>query len=135
ILNGELISAPGPASVWFDPDGTPHLDEVKNNFQIIWPDGSKTPFGLNQQRAGPPPLPSKTAVLFTPTYGPSTKVRGGVELVLEKDGDGIWLPLRASQSYRARIREVRTNGNTRLDRDAMVLSLPPTLLASVPETT
>jgi hypothetical protein len=127
IVNGELISAPDTVCVWFDLDGNPHLDEVKGNFQVTWPDGRKTPFGLNQQR------PPSTAVLFTPTYGPSTRANGGRELILEKDGNGPWLPLQAAQTYRARIREVQTNGNTRLAADVMVLSLAPRLLQSLPE--
>jgi len=133
IVNGEIISGPSDVCVWFGADGTPHLDEVRAEFEVTWQDGRKTPFGLNQQRGGPPPLPAKMALLFTPTYGPSTKVKGGQELILEKDGDSIWLPLRAGQTYRARVREVKTNGNTRLDRDTIVLSLPQALLASLPE--
>jgi len=126
ILNGDLISAPDTVCVWFDGDGNPHLDEVKGDFKVTWPDGKTTPFGLNQQR------PPGRAVLFTPTYGPSTRATGGRELILEKDGDGPWLPLQASQTYRARIREVQATGNTRLAPDVMVLSLGPQL-QSLPE--
>jgi hypothetical protein len=127
IMNGDLISAPDTVCVWFDADGNPHLDEVKGNFQVTWPDGKKTPFGLNQQR------PSRMAVLYTPTYGPSTRAIGGRELALEKNGDGPWLPLQAGQTYRARVREVRTNTNTKLTDDVMVLSLGPQMLAELPE--
>jgi hypothetical protein len=127
IMNGDLISAPDTVCVWFDTNGNPHLDEVKGDFQVTWPDGRKTPFGLNQQR------PARMAVLFTPTYGPSTRASGGRELVLEKGGDGPWLPLQAGQTYRARVREVNTNGNTRLVADVMVLSLGPALLAGLPD--
>jgi exopolysaccharide biosynthesis protein len=129
IVNGELISAPDTAAVWLDPEGNPHLDEVKGSFEVTWADGRKTPMGLNQQR-----LP-RLAVLYTPTYGPTTRAAGGREIVLERDGDGPWLPLQASQSYRARIREVRTNGNTRLEPATVVLSVPPTLLSTLPELT
>lgn len=131
IVNGDLISAPDTVCVWFDTDGNPHLDEVKGDFQVTWPDGRKTPFGLNQPRTG------RTAVLYTPTYGPSTRANGGRELLLEKDGTGSWLPLAASQSYRARVREIQTNGNTRLtiQTNIMVLSLPPQMLSSLPELT
>jgi hypothetical protein len=129
ILNGDLISAPSTVCVWFDADGNPHLDEVKGDFQITWPDGRKTPFGLNQQR------PSNEAVLYTPTYGASTRARGGREVILEKDGNGPWLPLQASQTYRARVREVQATGNTRLAPDVVVLSLAPGLLGSLPEVT
>jgi hypothetical protein len=127
ILNGELISGPDTVCVWFDPEGNPHLDEVKGDFKVTWPDGRKTAFGLNQQRR------SNMAVLYTPTYGPSTRANGGREVILEKDGDSPWLPLRAGESYRARIREIRSEGNTRLVPDVMVLSLGPQSLASVPE--
>ncbi len=125
IVNGELISAPDTVCVWFDTNGNPRLDEVKSQFNVTWPGGRKTPFGLNQQR------PPTMAVLFTPTYGASTRAPGGLELILEKEGNGAWLPLQVGQTYRARVREVSTNGNTRLAPDTMVLSLPLPLLASV----
>jgi hypothetical protein len=127
ILNGDLISAPDTVCVWFDADGNPHLDEVKGLFHVTWPDGRKTPFGLNEQRR------SDMVVLYTPTYGISTLAIGGRELILEKDGDDPWLPLQISQTFRARVREVRTNGNTRLVPDAMVLSIAPQMFASMPD--
>lgn len=131
IANGELISSPDTVCVWFDPDGNPHLDEVKGDFQVTWPDGRKTPFALNQQRAGPPVLPPHVAVLFTPTYGLSTKIRAGRDLILEKEGDGAWLPLQVGQTYQARVREISTNGNTRLAANTMVLSLAPQMLTEL----
>src|SRR5947209_19619892 len=51
IMNGNLISAPDTVCVWIDTNGNPHLDDVKGEFNVTWPDGRKTPFGLNQQRA------------------------------------------------------------------------------------
>lgn len=129
ILNGDLISGPDTVCVWFDTNGNPHLDEVKGSFNVTWPDGRKTSFRLNERRS------SSMAVLYTPTYGPSTRVTGGRELILEKDGNSPWLPLQASQTYRARVREIQTNGNTRLAADVMVLSLGPQLLARLPELT
>ncbi len=131
IVNGELTSSPDTVCVWFDPEGNPHLDEVKNIFHITWPDGRKTPFALNQQRAGPPLLPPNMAVLFTPTYGVSTKVRASRDLILEKDGSSPWLPLQVGQTYRARVREILTNGNTRLAPDTMVLSLAPQMVTDL----
>ncbi|MFO1500803.1 MAG: phosphodiester glycosidase family protein [Verrucomicrobiota bacterium] len=129
IINGELISAPDTACVWFDATGTPHLDEVKSRFVVKWPNGRETPFGLNEQR------PSNEAVLYTPTYGTSTRAPGGTELVLEKDGDGPWLPLHAGRTYRARVRDVSTQGNTRLASGMMVLSIGPRLSAKLPQMT
>jgi hypothetical protein len=127
IITGELVSAPSTVCVWFDAKGNPHLDDVKGDFKVTWPDGRKTPFGLNQRRG------SSTAVLYTPTYGPSTRAQGGREVILEKDGNGPWLPLQAGQTYRGRVREVQTTGNTRLAAGALVLSLGPQLLARLPE--
>jgi hypothetical protein len=103
------------------------LDEVKGELQITWSNGGKTPFGLNQQQQG------NQAVLYTPTYGPSTRGSSGRSLILEKEGDGPWLPLQVGQSYRARVREIQTNSNTLLARDVMVLSLPLRPLGSMPE--
>lgn len=127
IVNGELVSAPDTVCVWFDAQDNPHLDEVKGDFRITWPGGRKTPFGLNQVRR------STTAVLYTPTYGPSTRTRDGTELVLERADDGPWLPLQAGQTYRARVREVRAAADTRLVRDTMVLSLGERLATDLPE--
>ena len=127
IMNGDLISAPDTVCVWFDADGNPHLDEVKGDFNVKWPDGRKIPFDLNQQRT------SRTAVLYTPAYGPSTRAIGGRELILEKDGNGPFLPLQVSRSFRVRVREVKTNGNNRLTSDIMVLSFAAPMLASLPE--
>ena len=127
IVNGELISAPDTVCVWFDGKGNPHLDEVQGDFKVTWADGRKTPFGLNQQR-GP-----NMAVLYTPTYGPSTHAAGGWEIILDKEGESPWLPLEASQTLRARVREVQLTGNTRLTPGARVLSLGPQLLAHLPE--
>jgi hypothetical protein len=127
IVNGELISAPSTVCVWFDTNGNPHLDQVKGNFQVTWPDGRKTPFGLNEMR------PPGAAVLFTPTYAPTTRSMGGRELILEQDGNNAWLPLEVGQNYRARVREVRTTGNSRIAPGTMVLSLDARSLAGVPD--
>jgi len=129
IINGDLVSGPSTVCVWFDTEGNPHVDEVKGDFKVSWPDGRKTPFGLNEPRA------RNRTVLYTPTYGPSTRATGGIELILEKGGDGPWLPLGAGQAFRARVRGIQTNGNTRLAPDIMVLSLGPQVLAGLPEIT
>jgi exopolysaccharide biosynthesis protein len=44
------------------------------------------------------------------------------------------LPLQPSQTYRARVREVSTEGNTRLAPDIMVLSVGPRLAPRLPAT-
>lgn len=127
IANGELLSAPDTVCIWFDAQGNPHLDEVKADFNVTWPDKRKTAFGLNQQR------PQDKAVLYTPTYGASTRAVGGKNYVLEKDGDGPWLPLAAGQTYRARVREVQATPNTPLAAGLLVLSVPERLPEGTPE--
>ena len=130
IVNGELVSEPDVACVWFDAAANPHVDEVKGDFKVTWPDGRKSRFSLNRQR-----LPNM-AVLYTSTYGPSTRVNGGRDLILEKEGDGPWLPLTASQTYRARVREVQSSANTAIPPGTMLLSLGPQFMgSSAPELT
>lgn len=118
IWNGELVSSPdGDAAFWLDPKGQPHIDEVTARFRVTWPDGSTTPFELNEER------PPNAAVLFTPRFASTTQMFGGNELILVRDGDSPWLPLQAGKIYSARVRDVRRNGNSRIQRDTLVLSL------------
>ena len=73
------------------------------------------------------------AVLYTPILGPSTRTTGGRALILERESSGQWLPLRASQMYTARVRQVRETGDTPLAGDVMILSLGPQLAPRVPK--
>ena len=125
ILDGELISAPGDqASFWIDAKGNPQATNVISQFRVTWPDGSTTPIGLNEER------PNGAAVLYTPRLGKSTRAQGGRELILERAGDGPWLPLQAGREYTARIREARTNGDSPLTNSLLVLSISPSLLTN-----
>ena len=127
IVRGELVSAPDTVCVWFDRDGAPHLDQVKGQFMVAWPNGAQSPFGLNRQR-----LPN-SIVLYTSTYGRSHRVQGGRDLILQAADSGPWLPLEAGRQYRARVREVReTAPDSPLPTDAMVLSIGPSQLGKVP---
>jgi len=127
IVAGEVISAPvGNASLWIDIGGEPHLENVISRFQIIWPDGKVSPFGLNEAR------PDDGVVLYTPAVGASTHTVGGLEFVLERQPRSRWLPLRMGQFYSARVREVRSEGNTSLSPDTMILSLGPAAMNGVP---
>jgi hypothetical protein len=128
IALGELISAPNNKSAfWIDDEGNASIGNLANRFGVIWPDGSRTPLGLNEERR------SNDAVLYTPRVGVSTRARGGHEFVLAQHGDEPWLPLRVGQTYQAEVREVRRSGNSRIKPDGMVLSIGPTLLARVPD--
>jgi hypothetical protein len=120
IVEGELISAPrGGASICLDLIGEPHAINAVSLLQVTWPDGSTSPMGLNESR-----LPDRVT-LYTPALGPSTRTAGGCELVLERHGNGPWLPLRPSRTYRARVREVRESGDTPIPAGTMVLSIGP----------
>jgi len=67
LLNGEVVSGPvDNACFWIDLAGKPHAEVVQPLFRVSWPDGSGLPFGLNEERH------PDTAVLYTPTMGPST---------------------------------------------------------------
>jgi hypothetical protein len=129
ITHGELVSGPSTNRVcfWIDADGRPHRADVRSRFAVTWPDGNATPIGLNEARH------DQTAVLYTAALGESTRTHGGLELVLERDGDSTWLPLQAGRTYSARVRELRTAGDTPLTRDTLVLSLGPGLLKPPPK--
>jgi hypothetical protein len=128
ICRGELVSAPnGKAAFWIDADGKPQMGNVTSQMKVTWPDGETTPIGLNEERD------SNDATLYTSRAGPSTRANGGREYILERIGDGPWLPLRAGETYKASIKTIRESGNSRISADTMVLSIGRTLLARIPE--
>lgn len=125
IRDGELISAPaGHACFWIDPEGRPQSTNVFSRLRVRWPDGSETPIGLNELRE------AGTAVLYTRAAGSHSWTREGTELVLERDGEGPWLPLRTGQQLSARVRSVQDGGHTSLDAETLVLSLGPKLVTA-----
>jgi hypothetical protein len=124
IVDGELLSGPsGGASFWLDAIGEPHIDNVESRFQITWPDGTATDFGLNGERA------ADGVELYTQEIGPSTHTTGGREMVLAEAGSGPWLPLRIGRTYSARVCEIRETGDTPLASNTMVVSLGPAVLS------
>jgi len=128
ISRGELISAPFDwTCVWFDPAGIPTMGIIKSQLSVTWPDGTTTPVGLNETRA------AAQAVLYTRAVGASTFTTGGLELVLERSKNEKWLPLQASEEYKAVVREIRDGGNTKTSKDTIVLSLGPTLAKKIPK--
>ena len=128
ILDGELLTGPsGGASFWIDAQGECHATNVVSLFQVTWPGGTSTPFGLNQSRA------TNGVELFTPAIGGSTHTQGGRELVLERTGSGSWLPLEIDRTYSARVRDVHDGGDTPLAQGIAVLSVGPALLHSLPK--
>jgi hypothetical protein len=127
IMDGELLSAPaGTASFWVDAIGEPHATNTASRLQVTWPDGTTSPIGLNG------PRPAAGIELYTPALGASTKTAKGRELVLERKENQPWLPLQASKSYPARVREIREAGDTPIAPGTMVLSIGPAAPATVP---
>jgi hypothetical protein len=129
IVQGELVSAPTGEAFWMTPEGQPRIGAVQAAFRATGPDGMNLAFGLNEE-CGP-----NAAVLYTPAVGASTRTTAGVELILEHHGDGPWLPLRAGGHCKARIAAVRTEGNTSLRPEIMVLSIGPELAQELPTLT
>lgn len=126
IARGELISSPTGESFWIDGEGRPRLGQVTAQFRAVGSTGGYIPFTLNQERG------DDEAVLYTPAVGASTRTNGGLELILEKAGEGAWLPLRPGASLRARVASVIEGGNAELTPTTMVLSIGPTLAARLP---
>jgi len=127
IRQGELVSAPaGHACFWMSPAGEPCSTNVVSRFRVQWPDGSTTPFGLNEAR------PDDGAVLYSAAVGASTRTAGGTEIILENAHAGRWLPLAVGQTVRGRVRLVRDAGDSPLNSDTLVLSLGPKLAARAP---
>jgi hypothetical protein len=116
IIDREIVSSPGQDCLWVE-HRRPHIGPVESRLQVHWPDGGTTPIGLNENPAG------RSAVLFTPTFGVSTKATNFLELVLTPDRKRDWLPLRANRNYRARIAGANTNGNSPIGKDQMILTL------------
>jgi hypothetical protein len=126
IVEGEVLSAPSGGPVfWLDVLGEPHVTNVASKFQVTWPDGTTTPFKLNGERK------PDGVELYSPAAGNSTHTVGGREFVLERKGEGAWLPLRMDRTCPARVREVRSAGNTPLAPDILVLSLGPAIMDKV----
>jgi hypothetical protein len=118
ITRGELLSAPiDRACLWFDPTGQPQMTNVLPQFKVTWPNGETAAMGLNED----PNINATT--LFTPRLGPSTGTSNRIDLILERDGNGPWLPLRIGEEYSARIREFKYGGNANFATDILVLTV------------
>ncbi len=128
IARGELVSGPHPARVcfWVDGEGNPHRTNVQSRFHIVWPDGTQSPFGLNEYR-----MPDE-AVLYTRAVGFRTGAFRGTELVLGPQTNAPWLPLKVGQFYSAVVLAVNTNGNSALASNTLVLSLGPAMASRHP---
>ena len=131
LRGGELVSGPGVdrAFLYLDAQSKPHLTNAVGAFSVTWPDGKTTPVGLNET-----PAAAGQAVLFTAAAGPTTRM-AGVDLVLERNGDQPWLPLRIGQTLSAKVREVNPKGFSKITPECLVLSLDPKRLSQFPSAT
>ena len=132
LRGGELVSGPGMdrACFYLDANNEPHLTNAVDAFRVTWSNGKTTPFGLN----GTPATANGHAVLFTTAAGPTARIKG-VDLILERNGNNPWLPLRLGQTLSAKVREVNPNGYSRLTPECMVLSLDPRTVNEYPPLT
>jgi hypothetical protein len=127
IHRGELVSSPnGHACFWIDPAGNPHSTNVQSRLRVVWPDGTETPIGLNQERT------PEGAVLYTPLVGDSTHSRGGLDLILEPVPTSTQPPLRVGQTLTALVQQIVPGGNTPIPHHALVLALGPKLAPTPP---
>jgi hypothetical protein len=118
IVNGELISAPtGSASFWIDADNDPHIETTKSEFQVIWPDGTKSPFGLNG-KCEPNQLQIYTSALGSLPAGDI-----GREIVLAPATGQKSAALRAGREYAMKVVAVRAATNAPIAPETLVLLL------------
>ncbi len=122
ILKEELVSAPnGKSCFWIDADGGWHITNVVSALAVALPGGDLLPVGLNEEMNG------DRAVLYSAAVGASTHTSAAREVILERDGDNPWLPLRPGAEMRARVRVVRPKGDATLATNTLVLALPKAL--------
>ena len=126
ILDGEFVSSPIGTSFWIDSASRPHIGQVTSKFSVMLPDGREIPFGLNQERA------EDAAVLYTSRMGESTRTRAGVEFVLERYGDGAWLPVGPDSFCAARVSAANEHGGSYIEPSNMILSVGPKLVGNLP---
>lgn len=130
LHGGELVSAPGEDRAFFylDAKGQPHLTNVTAQFTVTWPDGRKIPFGLNETPK------TGQAVIYTTAAGPNTRVEG-IDLILARNKNEPWLPLKPGQNLSAVVSHVNRNGFTKTSPDTLVLSLSPRQVKDLPTLT
>ena len=128
VVDGEPLGvAAEGVCFWLDAAGRPRAEKVVSQFRVTWPGGFTKNFGLNEA------VQSNQMVLFTPSLGlSSTGTTNACDLVLERPGDGPWLPLSIGKSLTARVREIRPEGNAPLTPDVMVLAVDTGLAWNVP---
>lgn len=116
ISEGRLVSLPTEKSCfWIAPDGTPQSTNVISLMAVVWPDGTRSPAGLNEE-------PKERPVVFTPEFGRSTLWLRGKDLALVPE-EGV-ASLAPGGLRRFRIAGIRENGGTPLSSTQLVVHLP-----------
>lgn len=134
IIDGELVTGPGGGHAFcLDREGRPAIRSVAAQFELTWPDGTKTPFRVNSATADfKSEVGAADVVLFTPRFGGSTQTKGGRELSLSPTADSPKLPLRLGQTYAFEVGEIGAATDTAIKPDSLVLSLATKAAAAAP---
>lgn len=128
VVDGEVLSAPnGGAVFWMDASGRPGAGRVASGFEVTWPDGQRSPIGLNAERIW------DGLQLYTAAVGSRTRTFKGREWVLEPaDGSRGPLTLRLGAGYTMRVRSVSETGESELEPGTWVLSAGPGAVKRLP---
>jgi len=117
ITEGRLVSTPSEKSCfWVAPDGSFQMTNVISLLSVTWPDGTKTPAGLNEERKDRP-------VIYTADFGPGTHTVAGWEVVLESASAA----LAPGEVRTFSVAGVREGGGVPLSSSNLVVSLPEAL--------
>ncbi len=127
IVHGELVSAPdeGRSCFWVDATGNPRITNIQSRFSVTLPGERSLPVGLNEERT------SGAMVLFTRAFGISTHTVGGTEIIIKRGAGTNWLPLAIGKTYLGEVQEIRTEGNSPVTADTIVLSVHPKVASQV----
>ena len=116
VSEGRLVSLPTEKSCfWIAPDGTPQSTNVISLMAVVWPDGTRSAVGLNEE-------PKERPVVFTPEFGPATHWLRGKDLVFLPDGGTA--SLAPGELRRFRLTGIRESGGTTLSSTQLVVHLP-----------
>jgi len=134
IGSGELVHQPAGNVLWFDSAGRPHLETgVQGRFMLTWPGGKSLRFGVNNSTTAHKSEVSATdVVLYTPTFGDSTRTESGLELVMKAVEGSAWLPLKANRSFTGVVEVVNWKGNAAIRDGSMVLSVVSGVATTLP---
>lgn len=133
IIDGELVSAGSFPTFWLDAERRPHIDQVRSALTLTWPNGTTTALGLNCSTTDyQSEVHAADVVLYTPAFGLTTGTKAGCEFVLEPIEHGAWGQLRPNTIFKARVREIRTSGNTPIVPGTLVVSLAQKIADKLP---